>query len=92
MNSRAAGRPPIPADLRALMGTTATASPTWGEERIAAELPLKRGIRISPRSAVHAVETNAPTDGRETTRPFGGAHSRISTCGLNQIHFPHLQA
>jgi len=48
--SRAAGRPPIPADLRELIATMATANRTWGEERIAAELLLKLGIRISPRT------------------------------------------
>jgi len=48
--SRAPGRPPIPADLRELIATMATANRTWGEERIAAELLLKLGIRISPRT------------------------------------------
>jgi len=48
--SRAPGRPPIPADLRQLIATMAIANRTWGEERIAAELLLKLGIRISPRT------------------------------------------
>src|SRR6266849_6046764 len=48
--SKPPGRPRIPADLRQLIGDMALANPTWGEERIAAELLLKLGIRVSPRT------------------------------------------
>jgi len=48
--SRPRGRPKLPADLRNLIGHMATNNPIWGEERIADELLLKLGIRISPRS------------------------------------------
>jgi putative transposase len=44
------GRPPIPADLQALIRRMARDHPTWGEERIANELRLKRGLRVSPRA------------------------------------------
>ena len=44
------GRPPIPADLRALIRRMAAENPIWGEERIANELSLKLGIRVSPRT------------------------------------------
>jgi putative transposase len=44
------GRPPIPADLRALIRRMARENPTWGEERIANELELKLGLRVSPRT------------------------------------------
>jgi len=44
------GRPPIPAELRALIRRMATENPLWGEERIANELMLKLGIRVSPRT------------------------------------------
>jgi putative transposase len=44
------GRPPIPAELRALIRRMANENPLWGEERIANELLLKLGIRISPRT------------------------------------------
>src|SRR5262252_4372072 len=44
------GRPPIPEELRALIRRMATENPLWGEERIANELLLKLGIRISPRT------------------------------------------
>ncbi|MGD8615834.1 MAG: helix-turn-helix domain-containing protein [Gammaproteobacteria bacterium] len=44
------GRPPIPAELRALIRTMAQDNPSWGEERIANELLLKLGLRVSPRT------------------------------------------
>jgi putative transposase len=44
------GRPPIPADLQAFIRRMAQANPTWGEERIANELLLKLGLRVSPRT------------------------------------------
>jgi len=44
------GRPPIPQELRALIRRMARENPLWGEERIANELLLKLGIRISPRT------------------------------------------
>jgi transposase InsO family protein len=44
------GRPRLPAELQKLIETMADDNPTWGEERIAAELRLKLGIRISPRT------------------------------------------
>lgn len=44
------GRPPTPADLQALIRQMAQDNPTWGQERIANELLLKLGLRISPRT------------------------------------------
>ena len=44
------GRPPIPAELRALIRRMATENPLWGEERIAHELLLKLGLQVSPRT------------------------------------------
>ncbi len=44
------GRPPIPAELRVLIRRMANENPTWGEERIANELLLKLGLRVSPRT------------------------------------------
>jgi len=49
MKSRA-GRPPIPKELRELIRMMARENVLWGEERIANELRLKLGIRISPRT------------------------------------------
>jgi putative transposase len=44
------GRPPLPADLQVLIRRMARHNPTWGEERIANELLLKLGLRVSPRT------------------------------------------
>jgi putative transposase len=44
------GRPPIPADLQALTRRMARENSTWGQERIANELLLKLGLRVSPRT------------------------------------------
>ena len=44
------GRPPLPADLQALIRRMARENPSWGEERIANELLLKLGLRVSPRT------------------------------------------
>jgi putative transposase len=44
------GRPPIPADLQALIRRMARENPMWGEEHIANELLLKLGLRVSPRT------------------------------------------
>src|SRR5678809_848203 len=49
MKSRA-GRPAIPMELRELIRRMARENMLWGEERIANELLLKLGIRISPRT------------------------------------------
>jgi transposase InsO family protein len=45
-----AGRPPIPPELRRLIRRMAVENPLWGEERIANELLVKLGIRVSPRT------------------------------------------
>src|SRR5215471_7947062 len=48
--SKPRGRPRVPIELRRLIAKMANENPTWGEERLAAELLLKLGIRISPRT------------------------------------------
>jgi putative transposase len=48
--SRPRGRPRVPRQLRELIFKMAHENKTWGEERIAAELLLKLGIRVSPRT------------------------------------------
>ena len=40
----------MPAELRRLIVDMAAANRTWGEERIASELLVKLGIRVSPRT------------------------------------------
>jgi len=44
------GRPPIPLELRQLIRRMASDTPLWCEERIANELLVKLGIRVSPRT------------------------------------------
>jgi putative transposase len=44
------GRPPIPIELRQLIRRMAADNPLWGEERIANELLVKLGLRLSPRT------------------------------------------
>jgi putative transposase len=57
------GRPPLPADLQALIRRMAWDNPTWGEERIANELLLKLGLRVSPRTVRKYLPTH-PDRGR----------------------------
>jgi putative transposase len=44
------GRPRIPRELQHLIRQMACDNPSWGEERIANELLLKLGLRVSPRT------------------------------------------
>jgi hypothetical protein len=48
--SRRRGRPRLPRDLRELIRRMAAENPIWGEDRIADELRLKLGLRVSPRT------------------------------------------
>jgi putative transposase len=50
LKSKPQGRPQVPVELRKLIAEMANENPTWGEERISAELLLKLGIRVSPRT------------------------------------------
>jgi transposase InsO family protein len=44
------GRPRIPLELQRLIRRMARENPSWGEERIANEMLLKLGLRLSPRT------------------------------------------
>jgi putative transposase len=48
--SRPRGRPRLPENMQRLILRMARENPTWGEERIAAELLLKLHLRVSPRT------------------------------------------
>jgi hypothetical protein len=48
--SRKPGRPALPKNVRELISQMARENPKWGKERIANELSLKLGIRVSPRT------------------------------------------
>src|SRR5437016_8372469 len=45
-----AGRPRIPENIRKLIVQMAQENPTWGQARVAAELSVKLGICVSPRT------------------------------------------
>lgn len=48
--SRGRGRPSLPVNLREIIRILDRENPTWGEERIADELLVKFGIRVSART------------------------------------------
>ena len=54
------GPPPIPEELRALIRRMANENHLWGEERVANELLLKLGIRVSPRTVRKYMPKQAP--------------------------------
>ena len=58
--SKARGRPRIPPNLQKLIADMAANNMSWGEERIAAELLLKLGIRVSPRTVRRYMPTPPP--------------------------------
>jgi transposase InsO family protein len=74
------GRPRLPADLQRLIVAMARSNPTWGEERIAAELLLKLGIRGSPRTVRHYMARGPRRGGR------GAAQQRWATFVRNHAH------
>ncbi len=45
-----AGRPRLPENVRKLIVQMAQENPTWGQARVAAELSVKLGIHVSPRT------------------------------------------
>jgi putative transposase len=60
-----AGRRPIPVELQHLIRRMARENPSWGEERIANELLLKLGLRVSPRTIRKYMSKSPPaTPGR----------------------------
>jgi hypothetical protein len=73
------GRPPIPRDVQQLILTMAQANPTWGEERIANELRLKLGIRVSPRTVGRYLRRLRPRGG-------GSRSQRWATFVRNHAH------
>jgi len=71
------GRPRIAEDLRRLRVRMVRENPTWGEERVAAELWLKLGILVSPRTVRAYWPRNAdPKDGKRTSWQHGRSFVR----------------
>src|SRR5271169_6801985 len=58
-----AGRPRIPPELQRLIRKMARENPSWGEERIANELLLKLGLRVSPRTIRKYLPKSPPATG-----------------------------
>ena len=62
------GRPRIPESLRQLIVRVVQENPTWGEERIAAELSVKLGLLVSPRTVrAYWPQESDPRGGRRTS-------------------------
>jgi putative transposase len=59
-NSKPTGRPCLPKNVRDLIRKMAAENPIWGEERIANELKLKLGIRVSPRTVAKYLKSRGP--------------------------------
>src|SRR5215813_6792641 len=76
------GRPRIPAELQALIRQMARDNPTWGQERIANELLLKLGLRVSPRT----IRKYMPK------RPDGGSGQRVQAQRWSTFVRNHAQA
>jgi len=77
--SRHRGRPPIPLELQQLIADMARANRTWGEERIAAELLLKLGISLSPRTVrryMRRPRSARPGSGTQAWNTFVRNHAR----------------
>ena len=68
--SKRRGRPRIPADLQRLIADIAAANRTWGEERIAAELWLKLGLTVSPRTVRRYMLRNHGSPGGRSTQSW----------------------
>ncbi len=62
------GRPRIPIELRALIRRMAVENVSWGEERIADELRVKLGIRVSPRTVKKYMPKRPPGQPRGDQR------------------------
>jgi hypothetical protein len=78
--SKPTGRPRLPRDLRQLIREMAAENPSWGEERIANELKLKLGIRVSPRTVEKYLHIGGPVrtpDPKQRWLTFVHNHARV---------------
>ena len=78
--SKPTGRPRLPKDLRQLIRKMAAENPTWGEERIANELKLKLGIRVSPRTVAKYLRIGGPVrtpDPKQRWLTFVHNHAQV---------------
>ena len=78
--SKPRGRPRLPKDLRRLIREMAAENTTWGEERIANELKLKLGLRVSPRTVEKYLGDGGPTrtpDPKQRWLTFVHNHAKV---------------
>ena len=62
------GRPRLPGNIRQLIVRMVRENPTWGEERVAAELSVKLGILVSPRTVrAYWPSQSSPQGARRTS-------------------------
>jgi putative transposase len=72
----------LPEDLRRLIREMAGRNATWGEERIANELKLKLGIRVSPRTVAKYLRVGGPArapDPKQRWLTFVRNHAEVIT-------------
>jgi transposase InsO family protein len=78
--SKPSGRPRLPQHLRELIRQMAADNVTWGEERIANELKLKLGIRVSPRTVGKYLRNGRPArtpDPKQRWLTFIQNHAKV---------------
>lgn len=73
--SRRPGRPPIPRKTIDLIRQMNRENRTWGARRIASELMLKLGIRLSHRTVAKYMRTKQPRAGGQSWATFLRNHS-----------------
>jgi len=70
LKSRQRGRPRIPIEVQRLIAEMATHNQTWGEERIAAELRVKLGLTVSPRTVRRYMPSRPRSSGGRSTQSW----------------------
>src|SRR5260370_5533337 len=78
--SKPTGRPLLPKSLQVLIREMGVENPTWGEERIANELQLKLGIRVSPRTVEKYLQSGGPRrtpDPKQSWLTFIHKHAKV---------------
>ena len=88
------GRPKLPNNIRQLIARMVEENPTWGQARVADELALKLGIRVSPRTVAaywpHQPNRRDPSSQRWNT--FVRNHARsVLACDFLVVMTAHFR-